>query len=570
MTPSVVSLPNEVLYSIVSYLRTPDHAALTRSCKSLNDVLTPLLWSEIELHHSGTHEGVDVESQIDDLKYKRHKGKDLEVTKDLKAVPEYPYKQLVYEPSRRKYQQPHLDPLDWEKYFSHRRQLAPGRATDNCNRRNNQFGREEKFVGVQKITSKERWAVLSSYVRSLCLSIAVDDEVAEVLASLNQLRSLELIGLPVNNGHPPKAPEIRMPELRNLKLRGYFPGALVRNICDNAGHISHLDIGLLATPTDDVPYKNNLLANEGTRSKVTEEEALHYLEHGAEALALEIDKGVIHDAKSFANKVCDEEEDGSDDPHSGDDDGSEDSEDSEDEDEAPWALHGPIWLPRSLPHKFTALTHLHLVKPYTGETSSTMSHDHFVSIPHRYEQILNMEWVALLEAVGGTLRELILEHRIPMECGDTVGDGDAIPEYKGSNVRGQAWRDPGPDRGDILFCRSVLRLLIEHSDRFPKLERLSFRGIQIKGLRTQGKTGFLPGENGLPNNDEILQRRYPHCKIDLFEQAYPIHVYAGYVYQRWPQNRHEAMQDQGDGLLYNASYFNDYKKRNGPQWRVTD
>ncbi|KAI0161551.1 hypothetical protein GGR57DRAFT_455152 [Xylariaceae sp. FL1272] len=563
MTPHVVSLSNEVLYSIVSYLRTQDHAALTRTCKNLNAVLTPLLWSDIELHHSGTHEGVSVESEIDELEYKRRKGLDLAITKDLKEVPEYPYKQLVYEPSRRKYAQLDLDLLDWEKFFSRRRQSSYGRATDNCNRRNNQFGREEKFVGVRKITSKERWAELSSHVRSLCLSIAVDDEVAEVLASLKQLRSLELIGLPVNNGHPPKAPEFRMPELRNLKLRGYLPGALVRNICDNAEHISHLDIGLLATPTDDVPYKNNLLANEGTHSKVTEEEAVHYLEHGAEALALETDKGVFHDAESFANKADDEEEDGSNGSHSDDDDESQDSEDDQ-----PWALHGPIWLPRSLSHKFTALTHLHLVKPYTGETSSMFNHDHFVHIPHRYEQILNMEWVALLEgAVGGTLRELILEHRIPIECGDTVGDGDSIPEVKGSYRRGLVWNG-GPDRGDILFCRSVLRLLIEHSDKFPKLERLSFRGIQIKGLRIRGKTGLLPGENGQPNNDEILQRLYPRCKIDLFEPAYPIHVYAGYIYQRWPENRHEAMQDEGDGLLYNASYFNDYKKRYGPQWRV--
>ncbi|RWA07800.1 hypothetical protein EKO27_g7304 [Xylaria grammica] len=559
--PTLVSIPHQTLCAIASYLLLPHQAALARTCKALNALVTPIVWGDIELHHSGTHEGIDIEGAIDALEYDES---DAESTAD---DPKYPYKKLVFEPSRRKYAQCHFDPEKWQESFSPRRRRRdkPRRATDNCNRRNFQFDREEQLVGVRKITSAERWAELAQHVRSVCLSIGVDDEVAGVLASFVNLRSLELVGLPLEKGHPATAPGMKFPELRNLKLRGYFPAALVRNICDNTEHIKYLDLGLLSTATDDEPYKSNLLADDDNQARVSEQEAENYQKNGSEAAALALQSTGAADSGGGSG-VGDEE--GGEDKEEDQDEDEEDEEDSDDESE-PWALHAPIWLPRSLPARFVALTHLHLVKPYTGETDSYMSHDHFAHIPHRYEQIVCLEWVALLQGVAGTLKELILEHRIPVEEGDTVGDGDLLPMAKGGNRRGRGLFGPRlPDRGDKLFCKSVLRLLLEQSGLFPKLEHLAFRGIQIKGLRARTGVDQVPGKNGVPDNDALLRELYPRCTVDLFEDAYPIHVYAGYVYQSWPMSRQEAMQDEGDGLMWNLDYYNDYKKRFGPQWHV--
>lgn len=561
MSSRLVSLPLELFRAITSLLLLPDQAALCRTDKTLNSLLTPIVWSEIELHHRGTHEGIDVESEIDSLGYEEAE----EHMARLRAPePEYPHKRLVLNPSSRKYAQVNFNRLRWKRALEKKgRRLVgkrtPGRATDNCNRRNFQFGREEQFVGVRKITSKERWAELSQHVRSLCMSIGVDDEVVKVIGTLQNLESLELIGLPLEAGHKATAPEVKLPRLQNLKLRGYFPAALIRKICNNAEHIRCLDLGLLATSTDDGAYADTLLKNDDNWAMVTSDQAEFYQRNGAEAATItaELEATGSND-ESTARTESDEESDED-----------EDEDDDDDDDEQPWALHSPIWLPRSLSNKYTALTHLNLVRPYTGDSHLSFAHDSFAHIPHRYEQVLCKEWVSLLEATAGTLKELILEHRLPMEVGDTVGDGDPHPEMKGSNVSSiYSYRSGEPDRGDELFCRSVLRLLLEESNRFRELKQLSLRGIQIKGVPIRTDSIAVPGKNGAPNNDELLRVAFPNCEVELFENAYPIHVYAGYIMQSWDETRQEAMQDEGDGLLYNLSYYNDYKKRFGPQWRV--
>jgi hypothetical protein len=115
------------------------------------------------------------------------------------------------------------------------------------------------------------------------LSVGVDDEVVEVITNFRNLRSLELIGLAVENSHPAAAQEVDLPSLQNLKLRGYFPAAFMRNICRNAEHVTYLNIGLLATPTDDAAYNDNLLKIEGDEEIVTEDAAEEFRWNGAEA-----------------------------------------------------------------------------------------------------------------------------------------------------------------------------------------------------------------------------------------------------------------------------------------------
>lgn len=428
----------------------------------------------------------------------------------------YPYKETVFQPSSRAYCQPR-DLLLWARKFDaveplERDRGLPTRATNNSNRRTYQFGREEQFARVKRCTPEARWNVLAGHVQSLCISIGVDTEVMEVLASLENLTSLELVGLPLEEGHPADAPAVKLPVLKNLKLRGYFPVSLIREICSNARHITHLDIGLLATPTDDKTRHVAFLGNETEESE-------------------------------------------------------EDSDSDEEEERLPWALHSPLWLPPTLPGQMTALTHLHLVRPHLANLQ--MVGDDFRQIPRSYERALCDEWVALLRGTAGTLRDLILEHRVPRSSGDTVGEGGYEMERKTSRFRIMFNAEPY-DPGDVLFCRTVLCFLFENSGLFPNLQRLAIRGIQIRGITTTKNSVDIPGRDGVPNNDDLLRLVFSKCKVELCEGVYPIYVYGGDIIQHWPSNRHEAMQDAGDGLLYCQSYYNDYRMTYGPQWKAAD
>lgn len=551
----LTSVPTELFQEIISLILRPDQAALARTCKTLNRLLTPVVWGDVELHHYGTHEGIDVEQEATAFEYG-----DFESGEAQEEDSTWPFKKLIYEPSSRKYSQ-EFNPKLWnatieEKGWGTPRGLTT-RATDNCNRRNFQHGREEKFIGAMAIASKERWAELAQHVHSLCMSIGVDDEVVEAIASFRNLRSLELVGLPLERGHPAMAREVNLPHLRNLKLRGYFPAAVARSICRNAEHITHLNLGLLATPTDDAAYGDTLLKDDDNQALVTEDEAEEFRQNGAEAKSRSI-KAVGGNPES-PNPNGEEGEEGEED----------DSDDESDVEEQPWALHSPIWLPRSLAQAFSGLTHLHLVKPATGETRNWLYFDNFKHIPHRYEQILCMEWLFLLEAAASSLKELVLEHRMPQECGDTVGDGDPWPQSREDGLSTLGFRGAAADRGDKLFCRSVLRFLLERSGAFSSLRRLALRGIRISGFETDDDSVPVPGAiDGAPDNGVALRRVFPNCEVDIFDETYPIFVYAGYVYQSWPENRHECNQDEGDGLLYEPSWYNDYKMRFGPQWRI--
>ncbi|KAL2272654.1 hypothetical protein FJTKL_06263 [Diaporthe vaccinii] len=290
MTSPLTSIPSELFQEITSLLLRPDEAALARTCKALNRLLAPVVWGDVELHHSGTHEGINVENEVDDYQIGQWGSVEARLADAEVEDSMYPFKKLIYEPSSRNYSQCGFNLERWIASFEEKGlhwqipDLSSTRATDNANRRNFQHGREEKFVGAMRTASKERWAELAQHVRSLCMSIGVDDEVVEVIASFKNLRSLELIGLPLERGHPATARQVNLPNLQNLKLRGYFPAALARNICHNAEHITHLDIGLLATPTDDAAYKNTLLlkSNDDSEEPVTEGEAEEFRRDGAE------------------------------------------------------------------------------------------------------------------------------------------------------------------------------------------------------------------------------------------------------------------------------------------------
>ncbi|KAK8045600.1 hypothetical protein PG993_005624 [Apiospora rasikravindrae] len=518
MVNRLVTLPLELLHGVASLLLRPDQAALARTCKSLNVLLTPIVWGDVELHFRGTHEGVDLDAKLGN----KDDDDDDEPSPEERA--EYPFWDIVKEPPRRKYSQIEFDGTDQAGVDLHHhthidgRELETvGRASDMGNRRNLQFAKEEKFARVCFITPAPRWTELALHVQSLCMSIGIDDGVIKVLSGLCNLRSLELVGLPIPEAKPcpSTAPEMQMPALKNLKLRGFFPVAFLKAIfTNNAKTITHLNLGLLATKFDDENNSRGMLAGRSGASR----------------------------------------------------DGGDDDKEEEDDDIYPWAFHSPLWLSDDLVRGFTSLTHLHLVKPFNGV--NRLDSGGFDILPLEYEELVYGEWTRLLGATSESLKEVILEHRLFID-NSCVMDRSPGPEKKMSyKLSGDA------DLGDMLFGRTVLRHFLQQGGkRFGKLQHLALRGIRISRIYIGNyqDPSAIPGLGGRPDNDLLLRRAYPGCDIELVQNdVYGIYPYDGATYDGWDESRKEPRQDEGDGLLEDADYYREYLRRYGPQWRVSD
>ncbi|KAK8013842.1 hypothetical protein PG990_007138 [Apiospora arundinis] len=490
----LASIPLELLHSVASLLLRPDQAALARTCKVLNGILTPIVWGDVELHFRGTHEGVNIDAQLgleedDEADYYENEA-------------EYPFHDIAKEPSQRKYSQREFDEPEPESggNSDQRNQRLPdgydgpiiGMPERNSNRTDTQYGKDEKFCRTSCIASAPRWAELALHVQSLCMSVGVDDGFIRLLSDLRNLRSLELVGLPLplEARCPGASPKIEMPALANLKLRGYFPVAFLKEILVNARTITHLNLGLLANKSDDKTYLR---------------------------------------------------------PYQGD---SNHGDDEEEEDSM--AFHSPIWLTDDLARRFTSLTHLHLVKPYSGDTT-----------------IIYDEWMRILEVSSGTLKEVILEHRLPVNDTCVMDRGDYVPERKKNRGGYEACT------GDTMFCQTVLQQLLQQSERSSQHRASSKRPRWFRPISRgspwdePGVKGVIPGIEGRPDNDELLRDAYPDCDVELAEAPYGIYPYDGHSYEGWEENHPKVpRQDDGDGLLDEYRYHRDYLQRYGPQWRI--
>lgn len=541
---NLLTVPNEILHEIVSQLLVPDQAALARTCKLLHAHLTPTVWKEVELHHRGVHEGIIFWPLLGTHAYIEN---DSEFLGDCTVSDEYPFADSVSQPSSRKYAQCELPETDrdaWREKTERRQRERwsrrensgesdgeGGRDTQGCNRDTYQFGRERIFLATKRHTSPSQWAELAAHVQSLCISIAIDQQVCTMLADLVNMRSLQLVGLPLEeewdegnhlraDATPrPPLPAMVFPALRNLRLRGYIPTNLVRAIlASNGSHITHLDLGLVAGPKEDA--LNSMLP-------------------------------------SFPEDPDDEYGDNTD-----------------DEDKEPWGLHSPHWLQgeTGLPTPLSSLTHLRLVKPYNGDLSSVFS-DTFKDVPSDYDRVIYKEWAAVMDSAASTLKEAVFEHRVAMEIGDTVGDGDPCPQRKDGQASSSYTGEPDP--ADVQFCQTILRRFLTGGHaHFPNLQHLGLRGIRTREINAFGEE-VGGGDADTPHSEDVwwsnadrLRAAFPACDVELFEPAYPIHVYAGYIYESWAMNRHEAGLDAGDGLLYNDEYYNDHRRRFGPDWRI--
>ena len=369
-----------------------------------------------------------------------------------------------------------------------------------------------------------RWQELAQHVRFLCISVHVDDEVIETISHFRNLTSLELVGLGPyqcddhrsskwcpEESAPARAPfDVKFPNLNNLKLRGFLPAAFVYNICSHASRLTHLNLGLLASPLDDMPHA------EWIRNK--------------ENLALE---------------------------------SPDDNESCYDMDEAqrPLAPHNPIWLhpgnqaPLNLPN----LTHLHLVKPALDSSRHTLFDSMHLVVSEEYEAAVNKEWASLIKTVGGTLKELVLDHRWTSEGGETV-----VWQL------GEALSPGGPlDSGDMVFSKIVLSLLTKESQLFPTLRYVAFRGLRLMAdcpeYDYKGRLFEDTGDNG-PR--AVMQRLFPMCELEPPLGADKIVLDGGH--DCYEVQDLELRQDGIDGLLRCSGIYQNYVMRYGRQWKIEE
>ncbi|KAM0250277.1 hypothetical protein ACHAP5_002336 [Fusarium lateritium] len=218
-------LPNELHFRIISYLTLHDLSKLSRTCRRFNDIITPLIWDDIELHEEGYHES-------------KH---------ELDVPPP------ARDPSCRPY---------------HSKPWGSGQGAEM---------KAMAFFTMLQTTHKqnlERLKFIAQRVRHLCTVVepsweprtktheVIDPEgiqVWQLLPYFSNLETLELYGNPdYHDGNKEKAFEILgpTPRLSFVKLWGYMPRAVPAWVLRSGETLERLELGML-----DRPISTNLSNN---------------------------------------------------------------------------------------------------------------------------------------------------------------------------------------------------------------------------------------------------------------------------------------------------------------------
>ncbi|KAI8677367.1 F-box domain-containing protein [Fusarium sp. Ph1] len=194
---SLDTLPIEIVLEISSYLSISQKSKFSRTCKRINALIEPQIWTDIELHGDGYHE-----------------------TRDQIKEPQ-PFKS----PSDRVYIGRHRG-----GYRSER--LSP-------------LNILRQLLDIDQ----DRVRKVASRVKSLCTVISTGDKVWDILPYFSNLEALELYGrwdridqVTPEVDHPPLA------KLRFAKLLGYIPRAGARWILRSGPTLDRLELGMLDRP----------------------------------------------------------------------------------------------------------------------------------------------------------------------------------------------------------------------------------------------------------------------------------------------------------------------------------
>ncbi|UPK89752.1 hypothetical protein LCI18_000687 [Fusarium solani-melongenae] len=191
------TLPIETILEISSYLSFSQKSKLSRTCKRINALIEPQIWTDIELHGDGYHETRD----------------------QIKQPPPFksPSDRVYIGRYRGGWRPERLSPLNIL------RQLLE--------------------------TDQDRVRKVAGRVRSLCTVISAGDKVWDVLPYFSNLEALELYArwdkidqVTPEVDHPPLAC------LRFAKLFGYIPQAGARWVLRSGPTLERLELGMLDRP----------------------------------------------------------------------------------------------------------------------------------------------------------------------------------------------------------------------------------------------------------------------------------------------------------------------------------
>ncbi|KAG5787774.1 hypothetical protein H9Q69_013153 [Fusarium xylarioides] len=205
------SLPDEIVSTIVTNATAHELTQISRTCKRLNRLAEPLLWTNIEFHHHTFHEACDLKQ----------------------PSPMIPASQRFYH---------------WDADY-------PG-----------QCKAEKFFELLQDLLFEDigRLKELCSRVMSICTAVRSKIDFWQILPYFTNVKVLELYGdssyfdQHEHKSFCPSAPTLS--KLRYVKLDGSIPKAVVKWILESCSTVERLELGLLdkqiesrATMEDDFP-----------------------------------------------------------------------------------------------------------------------------------------------------------------------------------------------------------------------------------------------------------------------------------------------------------------------------
>ncbi|KAM0436678.1 hypothetical protein ACHAPT_002387 [Fusarium lateritium] len=200
---SIDTLPNEIILEIAHLLPLSQQANLGRTCKRINALTEPLIWTAVELHREGYHE---TREEIRD------------------PLPFRPPSDRAYLSGGRN---PWLSPPDM------------------------------LFKGLQHLleSDQDRLEKVAGRVKSLCTVVTPNCKIWVLLPYFSNLEALELHGRwDEVDEVTPEIVHTPLGKLRFAKLLGYLPRAGARWVLRSGLTLERLELGILDRPIQPVNY----------------------------------------------------------------------------------------------------------------------------------------------------------------------------------------------------------------------------------------------------------------------------------------------------------------------------
>lgn len=466
MSSRIDQLPIEISTYIFSCLRHADLANLMRVSKFFQRLVTPLLWTHIELHRPGWHEYFQYKDASDTAGINRNDG-------------------------LRNYIEPPSDKSDRSTLRDYLATDDSGYYISRCERYIRFLQQFDGFVWPAHLDGYTSY----KHVKSLCMDVDVnrpyrfsDTPSVEFWAIFSAFQNLESLELIVDWPHEPKEWDIReqrfsdqemslpfLTKLRNLRLRGYIPQNFARWVLTCPEKLKTLELSIL-----DRPIGSNNFHKRKNPPPVRERDR-YPLED------IEDDGGDI----PWVTEVSDSDSDS--------------EEDLDAEAVGPRAL--AVCQDTDIPDKLATLSTLILTRPAQSSSEEGVEFGEEICCSIRSDRAILREWACLIRATRHTLQHLVLDQR-PF-CEEIEMDGTGNNEFLELYPYG-----PGFQR----FKDTVLPVLLEDIE-WPMLKSIRFYGFDTPEPRQTEPSHFSrwPSQQYIAQHTfwPRIKQRFEHLGVDI-------------------------------------------------------